>query len=88
MEEITDTGIPIEYATEVKAYSDLFCFFNQEHGLVLLNQEMDDIVKAVDKFKAQFNKGIEKPPCKHDEVMRQGDGFVYGVCSKCNEELY
>lgn len=54
-EEIIDTMIPIEYATEVKAYSELFNFFNQEHGLILLNCEMDEIVRACDNFKKQFN---------------------------------
>ena len=29
-----------------------------------------------------------KKLCKHTEVMRQGNGSVYGVCSKCYEELY
>lgn len=54
-EQIIDTEIPIEYRSEVMAYSELFNFFNQEHGLILLNSEMDDIIHAVDKFKKQFN---------------------------------
>ncbi len=58
-DKIIDTGIQIEYKSEVMAYSELFNFFNQEHGLILLNSEMDDIVKAVDCFKNQFN-GKEK----------------------------
>lgn len=30
----------------------------------------------------------EQENCEHDEVMKQGDGFVYGHCSKCLKELY
>ena len=26
--------------------------------------------------------------CDHEEVMSQGDGYVYGHCSKCFKELY
>jgi len=27
--------------------------------------------------------------CKHEnEIMRQGDGFVYGVCGDCGKDLY
>jgi|GEM_PF-4774196 len=26
--------------------------------------------------------------CNENEVMRQGDGYVYGVCKICGKELY
>lgn len=26
--------------------------------------------------------------CQHEEVMRQGNGAVYGVCKKCGIELF
>lgn len=31
---------------------------------------------------------IQQEKCEHDEEMRQGNGFVYGVCKKCNKDLY
>lgn len=53
--ETIDTGIPIEYKSEVDAYNYLWNFFNQEHNLVLLNSEMDEIIHSVDMFKKIFN---------------------------------
>ena len=38
------------------AYNELFEFFLQEHGLTLIYSEIDDIIKALEKFKETFNK--------------------------------
>jgi hypothetical protein len=53
--EIIDTGIQIEYKSEMDAYTYLFMFFHDEHGLTLLHSEMDDIIHACDHFKKIFN---------------------------------
>ena len=45
---------------EYKAYSALWEFFFQEHGLMLLNGQMDDILREVDKFKSTFNQLKQK----------------------------
>jgi hypothetical protein len=38
-----------------EAYSKLWYFFFEEHNLMLLNEHIDDIVKAVDQFKKEYN---------------------------------
>lgn len=38
------------------AYTNLFMFFQQEHNLILIHSQMDDIIHAVDQFKIEFNK--------------------------------
>ena len=40
---------------EYLAYSALWEFFFQEHKLMLLNSQMDDILKEADKFRQTFN---------------------------------
>ena len=40
---------------EVVAYSFIWEFFFQEHGLMLLNEQIDDITRAVDKFKSLYD---------------------------------
>lgn len=47
--------IQTEYKKKMEGYSELHNFFFREHGLVLLNEQMDEICKAVDCFKAKFN---------------------------------
>jgi len=45
-----------EYSVnESFAYQELFDFFSQEHNLTLLHSEIDDIIKAVDKFIKTYN---------------------------------
>ena len=45
----------------------------------------EGIITAVDKYSSTL---LQQTQCPHEEVMRQGDGFVYGICSKCGIELY
>lgn len=86
---------------EVEAYQNLHNFFFQEHGLILLHSEMDDIITAVDTFKKQFNKDkVEvfevKKPCYHgyDLLKRVNDISIEGVvfrqvdCKKCGKYRY
>ena len=40
---------------EYQAYSYLWEFFFHEHNLMLLNEQIDEITKAVDKFKEIHN---------------------------------
>lgn len=44
------------FSTDKDAYSKLFDFFYEEHGLTLLHGEMDDIINAVDQFKKDYNQ--------------------------------
>ncbi len=37
------------------AYTNLFSFFYDHHDLILLKEELDDIIKAVDQFKKEYN---------------------------------
>lgn len=39
-----------------EAYSNLWNFFFNEHNLILLNEQMDEIVRAVDQFKEDCKK--------------------------------
>jgi len=41
----------LKFKKELEAYNNLHEFFNTEHGLILTNHEMDDIVVAVELFK-------------------------------------
>lgn len=56
-----NTVVVKEVNNEAIAYSRLFDFFNEQHDLVLLHGEMDDIIKAVDSFKEKYNEGIVPP---------------------------
>jgi ribosomal protein L10 len=57
-----EEGLPIEYKSEVIAYSNLHNFFYEEYGLILLNSEMNDIIKAVDNFKKEFKNNNPTMP--------------------------
>jgi hypothetical protein len=56
-----ENEMPIEYRSEADAYYDLFDFFHNEHNLILINAELDDIIKAVDNFKTKFNGTATEP---------------------------
>ncbi len=55
-DDILNPEIQIQYKNKSDAYNYLFLFFKEEHGLILLDSEMDDIVKAVNHFKEIYNK--------------------------------
>lgn len=48
------------FVNEFNAYSNLHDFFFNEHGVILTNSEIDDIVKQIDAFKKEFNEGKGK----------------------------
>lgn len=52
---MSEEKIAIQPIVEFKAYSKLWDFFNQEHGLMLLNSQMDDILTACEQFKIDCN---------------------------------
>jgi len=57
-------------------YQDFFNFMNQEHGLILTIEEMDEIVSESQKLIDKFNK------CKCDfPLIRTGENGEY--CGKC-----
>lgn len=54
-EQIKLTPAQQAFKKELDCYNMLHEFFSQEHGLILTTSEMDDVIKAVDLFKAKFN---------------------------------
>lgn len=49
------------FRKELQCYNKLHEFFSQEHGLILTTGEMDDILRACDNFRKQWNEGIKEP---------------------------
>ena len=58
----------------------------------LLSRLRDDVLDAMEqayiKGKNEQLTLTDVVDCKHDnEIMRQGDGFVYSTCGDCGDEL-
>ena len=53
------TPAQIAFKKEFDCYNKLHDFFSQEHGLILTTGEMDDILKACDEFKKEWNDGVK-----------------------------
>jgi len=50
---------------------------------------ISDAMEEYHKAKLKLLGIADVNNCKHEnEIMRQGDGFVYGVCGDCGEDLY
>jgi hypothetical protein len=57
--------------------------------LTIISDDLNhDIITELEARKQLLNLFIVSN-CKHEnEIMRQGDGFVYGVCDDCGKDLY
>lgn len=64
-------------------FQPLFDHMSKEHGLTLLQSEMQEIINIVNAMQAEQ----EDKPCQHEFISREYSSQPYGHCATCGKTI-
>jgi hypothetical protein len=76
-----------EQVEELGYYYPLFKFFSDEHGLSLLDSQLQDVIHECKKFIEPTTPSVKADGCKHPRNERSYIGENMLRCNKCGAEF-
>lgn len=76
----------METQKHIEAYQELFDLMANEHNLILLQSEMDDIIKASQNVVKKYDLSavvINCPDCKSENLLKSGTISWEHYCVNC-----